>query len=65
MAEMTDSEEDLFLTQNSSNGSINSGNEFKKLLASNNLEEDYENAQFNTEEMIMTEGLVSFDQAEE
>ena len=41
---MSDSEEDIFLTQSSFNGSINSGNDLENLLG------DYENAQFSIEE---------------
>ena len=41
---MSDSEEDIFLTQSSFNGSINSGNNLENLLG------DYENAQFSIEE---------------
>ena len=53
---MNDSEEDIFLTQSSFNGSINSDNDLDYLL------EDYQNAQFNIEEA--TEGLFSFNQAD-
>ena len=53
---MSDSEEDIFLTQSSFNGSINSGNDLENLLG------DYENAQFSIEEA--TEGLFSFNQAD-
>ena len=53
---MSDSEEDIFLTQSSFNGSINSGNDLENLL------EDYQNAQFSIEEA--TEGLFSFNQAD-
>jgi len=53
---MSDSEEDIFLTQSSFNGSINSGNDSEDLLG------DYENAQFSIEEA--TEGLFSFNQAD-
>ena len=53
---MSDFEEDIFLTQNSFNGSINSGNDLENLL------EDYKNAQFSIEEA--TEGLFSFNQAD-
>ena len=60
---MSDSEEELFLTQSSFNGSTNPGNELEKFLSSNNRQEDYENAQFNIEEA--TEGLLSFDHADE
>ena len=60
---MSESEEDIFLTQSSFNGSINPGNDFEKLLSSRNLEEAYESAQFSTEEA--TEGLLSFNQADE
>ena len=45
---MSDSEEDIFLTQSSFNGSINSGNDLENLLG------DYGNAQFSIEEA--TEG---------
>ena len=54
--EMSDSEEDIFLTQSSFNGSINSGSDLENLLG------DYENAQFSIEEA--TEGLFSFNQAD-
>ena len=53
---MSDSEEDIFLTHSSFNGSINSGNDLENLL------EDYQNAQFSIEEA--TEGLFSFNQAD-
>ena len=55
---MSDSEEDIFLTQSSFNGSngLNSGNDLENLLG------DYENAQFSIEKA--TEGLVSFNQAD-
>ena len=53
---MSDSEEDIFLTQSSFNGSINSGNDLENLLG------DYENAQFSIEEA--TERLLSFNQAD-
>jgi len=53
---MSDSEEDIFLTQSSFNGSINSGSDLENLLG------DYENAQFSIEEA--TEGLFSFNQAD-
>ena len=53
---MNDSEEDIFLTQSSFNGSINSGNDLENLL------EDYQNAQFIVEEA--TEGLFNFNLAD-
>ena len=53
---MSDSEEDIFLTQGSFNGSINSGNDLE------NLPEDYQNAQFSIEEA--TEELFSFNQTD-
>ena len=53
---MSDSEEDIFLTQSSFNGSINSGNDLENLLG------DYENAKFSIEEA--TEGLFSFNQSD-
>ena len=53
---MGDSEEDIFLTQSSFNGSINSGNDLENLLG------DHENARFSIEEA--TEGLFSFNQAD-
>ena len=53
---MSNSEEDIFLTQSSFNGSVNSGNDLKNLLGV------YENAQFSIEEA--TEGLFSFNQAD-
>ena len=52
---MSDSEEDIFLTQSSFNGSIDSGNDLENLLG------DYENAQCIEE---ATEGLFSFNQAD-
>ena len=63
MAETSDSEEELFLTQSSFNGSSNRGNEFVKFVSSNNRRVDYKNAQFNVEEA--TEGLFSFDHSDE
>ena len=53
---MRDSEENIFLTQRSFNGSITSGNDLENLL------EDYQNAQFSIEEA--TEGLFSYSQAD-
>ena len=53
---MSNSEEEIFLTQSSFKGSINSGNDLENLLG------DYENAQFSIEEA--TEGLFSFNQAD-
>ena len=51
MAETSDSEEELFLTQSSfSNGSSNWGNEFEEFVCSNNRQVDHDNAQFNVEE---------------
>ena len=58
-----DSEEELFLTQSSFNGSSNWGNELEKFVSSNNRQVDHENAQFNVEEA--TEGLFSFDHSDE
>ena len=58
---MSDSEEELFLTQSSFNGSLNRGNELEK--SSNNRQVDHENAQFNLEEA--TEGMFSFDHSDE
>ena len=63
MAETSDSEEELFLTQSSFNGSSNRGNELEKFVSSNNRQVDHENAQFNVEEA--TEGLFSFDHSDE
>ena len=63
MAETSDSEEELFLTQSSFNGSSNRGNELEKFVSSNNRLVDHENAQFNVEEA--TEGLFSFDHSDE
>ena len=63
MAETSDSEEELFLTQSSFNGSLNRGNELEKFVSSNNRQVDHENAQFNVEEA--TEGLFSFDHSDE
>ena len=56
--EMSDSEEELFLTQSSFNGSINPGRELEELSLTKNLENAYENAQFSIEEAAM-EGLFS------
>ena len=53
---MSNSEEEIFLTQSSFKGSINSGNDLENLLG------DYENAQFSIEEA--TEELFSFNQAD-
>ena len=47
---MSHSEEDIFLTQSSFYGSINSGNDLENLL------EDYQNVQFSIEKV--TEGLL-------
>ena len=63
MAETSDSEEELFLTQSSFNGFSNRGNEFVKFVSSNNRRVDSKNAQFNVEEA--TEGLFSFDHSDE
>ena len=63
MAETSDSEEELFLTQSSFNGSSNRGNELEKFVSSNNRQVDHENAQVNVEEA--TEGLFSFDHSDE
>ena len=63
MAETRDSEEELFLTQSSFNGSSNRGNELEKFISSNNRQVDHENAQFNVESA--TEGLFSFDHSDE
>ena len=63
MGEKSDSEEELFLTQSSFNGSSNRGNELEKFVSSNNRQVDHENAQFNVEEA--TEGLFSFDHSDE
>ena len=63
MTETNDSEEELFLTQSSFNGSSNRGNELEKFESSNNRQVDHENAQFNVEET--TEGLFSFDHSNE
>ena len=63
MAETSDSEKELFLTQSSFNGSSNQGNEFVKFVSSSNRRVDYKNAQFNVEEA--TEGLFSFDHSDE
>ena len=63
MAETSDSEEELFLTQSSFNGSSNRSNELEKFISSNNRQVDHENAQFNVEEA--TEGLFSFDPSDE
>ena len=58
-----DSEEELFLTQSSFNGSSNRGNELEKFVSLNNRQVDHEYAQFNVEEA--TEGLFSFDHSDE
>ena len=63
MAEMSDPEEEVFLTQSSFNGSTDRGNELQKFVSSSNREEDYEKCQFNIEEA--TEGLFSFDHSDE
>ena len=63
MAETSDSEEELFLTQSSFNGLSNQGNELEKFVSLNNWQVDHENAQFNVEEA--TEGLFSFDHSDE
>ena len=63
MAETSDSEEELFLTQSSFNGSSNRGNELEKFVSSNNRQVDHQNAQFNVEEA--TEGWFSFDHSDE
>ena len=63
MAETSDSEEELFHTHSSFNGSSNRGNELEKFVPSNNRQVDNENAQFNVEEA--TEGLFSFDHSDE
>ena len=62
MAETSDSEEELFLTQSSFNGSSNRGNELEKFVSSNNRQVDHKNAQFNVEE---TEELFSFYHSDE
>ncbi|KAJ7393248.1 hypothetical protein OS493_006217 [Desmophyllum pertusum] len=56
LAEMSDSEEERFLTQSSFNGSINPGRELEELLSTKKLENAYENAQFSIEEAA-TEGF--------
>ena len=63
MAETSDYEEELFLTQSSFSASLNRGNELQKCVSLNNRQVDYENAQFNVEEA--TEGLFSFDHSDE
>ena len=63
MAETSDSEEELFLTQSIFDGSWNRGNELEKFVSSNNRQVDHENAQFNVEEA--TEGFFSFDHSDE
>ena len=63
MAETSDSEEELFLTQSSFNGSSNRGNELEKFVSSNNRQVDHENAQFDVEEA--TEGLLTFHHSDE
>ena len=55
VTETNDSEEEVFLTQSSFNGSSNRGNELEKFVSSNNRQVDHKNAQFNVEEA--TEGL--------
>ena len=63
MAETSDSEEELFLTQSYFNGSSNRGNELEKFESSNNRQVDHENAQVYVEEA--TEGFFSFDHSDE
>ena len=64
MAETSDSEEELFLTQSCFNGSSNRGNdELEEFVFSNNRQVDHENAQFNVEEA--SKGLFSFDHSDE
>ena len=63
MAETSDSEDELFLTQSCFYGSSNRGNELEKFVSSNNRQVDHENAQFNVEDA--TEGLFSFDHSDE
>ena len=63
MAETSDSEEELFLTQSIFEGSWNRGNELEKFVSSNNRQVGHENAQFNVEQA--TEGLFSFDHSDE
>ena len=55
-------EEEVFLTQSSFNGSTDRGNGLAKSVSSTNRQEDYENCQFNTEEA--TEGLFRFDHSD-
>ena len=62
MAEMSDSEEEVFLTQSSFNDSTDRGNELEKFVSSNNRQEDYETCQFNIEEA--TEGFFSSDHSD-
>ena len=45
MVQLIDSEEDLFFTQSSFNGSTNRGNELEKFVFSNNRQENYEKGQ--------------------
>ena len=63
MAETSDSEEELFLTQSSFNGSSDRSNELEKFISSNNRQVDHENAQFNVEKA--TVGLFCFDHSDE
>ena len=63
MAEMSDPEEEVFLTQSSFNSSTDRGKELEKFVSSNNRQEDYENCQVNIEKA--TEGLFSFDHLDE
>ena len=63
MAETSDSEEEIFLTQSSFNGSSNRGDELEKFVSSNNRQVEHENAQFNVEEAA--EGLFRFDHSDE
>ncbi len=59
---MSESEEEIFLTQSSFNGLRNPGNDLENLISSVSLEEYYENAHFSIEEA--TEVLFSLDEAD-
>ncbi len=59
---MSESEEEIFLTQSSFNGSRNPDNDLDNLISSESLEEYFENAHFSIEEA--TEGLFSLDEAD-
>ena len=63
MAETSDSEEELFLTKRSFNGSSNRGNKLEKFVSSNNRQVTTKMLSLNVEEAI--EGLFSFYHSDE